>query len=160
MASAITNALKEEVVASTNTVASVTSTAVSAGRSTASRCVAASAPSASARATVSRPVTGLLSGAARSEAVHTAPVETQSVLANLSVAATEGSALSSVLGRATNVEAGTARGVLPELRELREQISQAAQQGFEELAGDQAPRLEPPLTIAETAQQIEEVMAR
>ncbi|KAF8757791.1 hypothetical protein RHS01_03310 [Rhizoctonia solani] len=134
MATVIMNALKEEVVASSNTVASVTSTAVSAGRSTASRSVAASAPSASVRAAASRP-------------------------ANLSTAATEGSALSSVLGGTMNIEGGIARGKLPELRELREQISQAAQQGFEELAGDQAPRIEPPLTLTETAQQIEEVIA-
>ncbi|KAF8705369.1 hypothetical protein RHS03_05447, partial [Rhizoctonia solani] len=159
MATVIMNALKEEVVASSNTVASVTSTAVSAGRSTASRSVAASAPSASARAAASRPVAGLLSGAVRTEATHAVAAETQPVLANLSTAATEGSALSSVLGGTMNIEGRIARGKLPELRELREQISQAAQQGFEELAGDQAPRIEPPLTLTETAQQIEEVIA-
>jgi hypothetical protein len=49
--------------------------------------------------------------------------------------------------------------MLPELQELREQISQAAQQGFEELAGDKASLVEPPLTISEAAQYIEEVVA-
>ncbi|CAE6402508.1 unnamed protein product [Rhizoctonia solani] len=149
MASAIMNVVKEEIVMSAGTAASVTSTAVSAGRSTVSRSVAASAPSASARVATSSGVK-LLGGAVRNEAAHAVQVETQSVLTNLSLA--EGPALSSVLGRTTNAEAGTIRSVLPE---LREQISQAAQQGFGELTGDQAPRLEPLLGLAETAQQIE-----
>ncbi|CAE6513739.1 unnamed protein product [Rhizoctonia solani] len=151
MASAIMNAVKEEIVMSTSTAASVTSTAVSAGRSTVSRSVAASAPSASVRVATSSGVE-LLGGVVRNKA---AQVETQSVLANLSLAAAEGPTLSSVLGRTTNAEAGTIRNVLPE---LREQISQAAQQGFEELAGDRV--LEPSLGVAEAAQKIEEVTAK
>ncbi|CAE6393823.1 hypothetical protein ACGC1H_003694 [Rhizoctonia solani] len=155
MASAIMNVVKEEIIMSAGTAASVTSTAVSAGRSTVSRSVAASAPSASARVATSSGVK-LLGGAVRNEAAHGAQVETQSVLTNLSLAAAEGPALSSVLGRTTNAEAGTIRSVLPE---LREQVSQAAQQGFEELTGDHAPRLEPLLGVAETAQQIEAFLA-
>ncbi|CAE6489326.1 unnamed protein product [Rhizoctonia solani] len=155
MASAIMNVVKEEIAISASTAASVTSTTVSAGRSTVSRSVAASAPSASARVATNSGVE-LLGGVVRNEAAHAAQVETQSVLANLSVAAAEGSTLSSVLGRTTNAESGTIRNVLPE---LREQISQAAQQGLEELMGDRAPRLEPPLSVAETAQKIEELIA-
>ncbi|KAH7335340.1 hypothetical protein B0J17DRAFT_719877 [Rhizoctonia solani] len=155
MASVVMNAVKEEIAVSASTAASATSTAVSVGRSTVSRSVAASAPSASVRvATSSGP--SLLGAAAQSEAVHAARVETQSVLANLSLATAEGPTLSSVLGRTTNAEAGTIRSVLPE---LREQISQAAQQGFEELIGDRAPRLEPSMGVVETVQQVEELMA-
>ncbi|CAE6454456.1 unnamed protein product [Rhizoctonia solani] len=155
MASVIMNAVKEEIVVSASTAASATSTAVSAGRSTLSRSVAASAPSASVRVAASSGP-GLLGGAVQSEAAHAARVETQSVLANLSLGAAEGPALSSILGRTNNAEAGTIRSVIPE---LREQVSQAAQQGFEELIGDRAPRLEPSMGVVETAQQIEEVMA-
>ncbi|KAJ1306754.1 hypothetical protein OPQ81_007740 [Rhizoctonia solani] len=139
------NAVKEEVAATT-------STAVSVGRSTVSRAVAASAPSASARVATSSGAEIL--GVARSEAVHSIQVETQSILPNLSLV--EGPILSSTLGRTTNTEAGTARSMLPE---LREQISQAAQQGFEGLMGDRVPQLEPSFSITETTQKIEEFIA-
>ncbi|KAG8692051.1 hypothetical protein FRC11_007017 [Ceratobasidium sp. 423] len=155
MASVIMDAIKEEVAVSTSTVASVTPVAVSAGRSAASHSVAASAPSASVRMAAGSGAE-LLGAAARSEVTHVAQVETQSALVNQPLGAMEGLAHSSILGRVTNSESGTVRGVLPE---LREQISQAAQQGFEELKGDRAPRLEPSLGVSKTAQHIEEVVA-
>ncbi|CAE6482265.1 unnamed protein product [Rhizoctonia solani] len=155
MASMIMNVIKEEVVASTSAAASVTPAAVSAGRSAVSHSVATSAPSASVRVTAGSGAE-LLGAAARSEVAHVARVETQSVLANQPLAAMKSPVRSSLLGGGTNSESGTLRSVLPE---LREQISQAAQQGFEELKGDRAPRLESSLGVAETIQQIEELVA-
>jgi hypothetical protein len=68
----------------------------------------------------------------------------------------ENPTLSSVFGRFPNSESNALKNALPE---LREQISQAVQQGFEELVGDQVPQLEPTLGIAETIQQLEEIIA-
>jgi hypothetical protein len=78
------------------------------------------------------------------------------VLGNLSATVAESSILSSVLNRTANSEPSALRNILPE---LREQMSNAAQQGFEEAVGDQVPRLEPTWGISETAKQLEEIVA-
>lgn len=154
MASAVMNAIKEEVAA-TASVASVpcrsalpvSSAVASAGRH--------SAPSTSARVAANHAGTeaaGLLARTIRGEAMSA--IRTQPVLDNLTAGATENPMLSSVLGRTTNAETNALQNVLPE---LREQISQAAQQGFEELVGDQVPRAEPSWGVVETIQQLEEI---
>lgn len=96
----------------------------------------------------------LLAGAGRHEVALAA--RTQPVLGNLSTSVAESPILSSVLGRAAESDSSALKNILPE---LREQVSQAAQQGFEEVIGDQAPRLEPTWGIAETAKQIEDAVA-
>ncbi|KAG8726584.1 hypothetical protein FRC12_023258 [Ceratobasidium sp. 428] len=50
----------------------------------------------------------------------------------------------------------TLRNIIPE---LREQLSNAAQQGFEEAVVDQMPIFEPTWGVAETAKKLEEVAA-
>ncbi|KAG9124616.1 hypothetical protein FRC07_010912 [Ceratobasidium sp. 392] len=149
------NVLKEEAAISATSVTSAASTVATASRTTISHSIATSAPS--ARAAISQSsaeCTSLLAGVGRRGVLQA--VRAQPVLGNLSTTATEGGLLSSVLNNSASSESTALRNILPE---LREQISNAAQQGFEETVGDQMPRFEPTWGVAETVKQLEEVAA-
>ncbi|KAG8699873.1 hypothetical protein FRC09_006321 [Ceratobasidium sp. 395] len=155
MASAIMNVIKEEAAVSATSITSITSAMTSAGRSTLSHTIATSAPS--ARVAVSH--TGaesasLLASAGRREILQATRVKP--VLGDLTTTAAESSPLSSILNSGTSSEAMALRNIIPE---LREQLSNAAQQGFEEAVVDQMPIFEPTWGVAETAKKLEEVVA-
>ncbi|QRV74050.1 hypothetical protein RhiJN_02064 [Ceratobasidium sp. AG-Ba] len=156
MASLIMNVVKEEAAVSATSVTSVASTVASASRTTLSHSIATCAPSARAAASHAGAESAtLLANTSRQEAFQA--VHRQPILGNLSKTAAEGSMLSSILSNGANSESIALRNALPE---LREQISNAVQQGFEEAIGDNIPQLEPTVGIAETAKQLEEIAAR
>ncbi|KAB5594936.1 hypothetical protein CTheo_1569 [Ceratobasidium theobromae] len=127
MAAALMNIVREEMATS---VTSVSSAIASAGR---------------APAAVSHSITGATPASVRVAASHAdsarllarvPPSEkacsAQPIVRNLDVMAGENSIFSSAIGQNTHSGTSTFKNALPE---LREQISQAAQQGLEELVG-------------------------
>ncbi|KAG9104307.1 hypothetical protein FRC06_003815 [Ceratobasidium sp. 370] len=149
------NAIKEEATALATSAAPAASTMASASRSTMTHSIATSAPS--ARAAVSHASAETMSslGVTRQEVLQAAG--TRPAPGNLSTTVAESSILSSVLNSSSSSEPTMLRNILPE---LRGQMSNAAQQGFEQAVGDQMPQLESTLDVVGVAKQLEEVVAR
>ncbi|KAG8745638.1 hypothetical protein FRC10_007335 [Ceratobasidium sp. 414] len=151
MASVIMNAIKEEAAVSATSVASAASTVASASRSTTSHNIATSAPSARAAVVHASAETMSLFGAGRQEVLQA--TRTQPALGDLSTTVAESSTLSSVLNSSASSEPTMLKNILPG---LRGQMSNAVQQGFEQVAGDKMPQLEPTWGVAETAKKLED----